>query len=142
MYTALEISKYILNKCIEINRPISNLQLQKILYYVQGEYIKYTNGQVLFNDKIMAWDYGPSIPDVYYEYNHYSASNILDFQNNIELEQSIKDIIDPIIIEKSLFSAWILVEKTHSESPWIDAYNRRRNSSITINDLKKWFINN
>ena len=39
-YSALDLAKYILQKCIDDSRPISNLQLQKILYYVQGEFLK------------------------------------------------------------------------------------------------------
>lgn len=31
MYTAMDLSKYIVSKCIEDGEPISNLQLQKIL---------------------------------------------------------------------------------------------------------------
>ena len=35
MYSALDVSKYIVSKCTRDGHPISNLQLQKILYYVQ-----------------------------------------------------------------------------------------------------------
>lgn len=35
MYSAMEITKYIINKCTKEKHPISNLQLQKILYYIQ-----------------------------------------------------------------------------------------------------------
>lgn len=37
MYKALDISNYIINKCIDDNIPISNMQLQKILYCIQRE---------------------------------------------------------------------------------------------------------
>ena len=33
MYPVLELAKYIVVKCINDRHPISNLQLQKILYY-------------------------------------------------------------------------------------------------------------
>ena len=35
MYKAMELSTYIVSKCIKEDCPISNLQLQKILYYIQ-----------------------------------------------------------------------------------------------------------
>ena len=69
MYKAIDIAKYIINKSIDFNRPISNLQLQKILYYVQGEYIKVTKGCKLFDEDLEAWAYGPVVPEVYYEFN-------------------------------------------------------------------------
>ena len=139
MYTALEIAKYIINKCLELNRPISNLQLQKILYYVQGEYIKKTNGEVLFKDKIVAWGHGPSVPSVYFEYNNYCSSEIVVRQNNIELNQLVMDIIDPIINEKSSYSSWSLVEMTQKENPWINTFVPNSTNIITINELRKWF---
>ena len=54
MHTALDIARYIINKCIDLGRPVSNLQLQKILYYVQGEYMKKNDGEPLFSDEIEA----------------------------------------------------------------------------------------
>ena len=35
LYSAMDIAKYIIDKCIDDEMPISNLQLQKILYYLQ-----------------------------------------------------------------------------------------------------------
>lgn len=140
MHTALDIARYIINKCIELGRPVSNLQLQKILYYVQGEYMKSNNGIALFKDEIEAWQYGPVISNVYYEYNCYSSSNIREEQTFPCLNLNEQEIINPIIIEKSKLSAWTLVRKTHSEDPWINAYNRRDGSIISKDELRKWFL--
>lgn len=138
MHTALEIARYIINKCIELGRPVSNLQLQKILYYVQGEYIRSTNGEVLFEDDISAWQYGPVVTDVYYEYNNYSSNEIDMFQPQVYLEEEEKGIIDPVIISKSRMSAWELVKSTHSEAPWKDSYNKT--SIISKKKLRGYFL--
>lgn len=34
-YTAMQIAEYVINKCTNENHAITNLQLQKILYYLQ-----------------------------------------------------------------------------------------------------------
>lgn len=141
MYEAIEIAKYIINKCIFCNRPISNLQLQKILYYVQGEYIKITGGDVLFNDKIEAWTYGPVVPSVYYEFNGFSSSDINLIYDVKDIELRAREIIDPIIEEKSLLSAWKLVENTHNEVPWKISYEKGRNNIIEIATMQKYFCN-
>ncbi|MBO3420196.1 Panacea domain-containing protein [Clostridium perfringens] len=141
MYEAIEIAKYIINKCIEYNRPVSNLQLQKILYYVQGEYIKITGGDILFNDKIEAWTYGPVVPSVYYEFNCFSSSDINLIYDVKDIEFRIREIIDPIIEEKSLLSAWKLVENTHNEIPWKTSYEEGRNNTIEIATMQKYFCN-
>ena len=40
MYSALNIAKYIIDKCTRERYPVSNLQLQKILYYIQREFLQ------------------------------------------------------------------------------------------------------
>ena len=52
MYSALELSKYIVTKCINDGKPISNLQLQKILYYIQRDFLK--QGEPAFSATIEA----------------------------------------------------------------------------------------
>ena len=47
MYSALELSKYIVTKCINDGEPISNLQLQKILYYIQRDFLR--QGEAAFS---------------------------------------------------------------------------------------------
>lgn len=142
MYTALEVAKYTINKCIELGRPISNLQLQKILYYIQGEYMKKNHGEVLFNESIEAWQYGPVVPNVYYEYNIYSASRIRDKQEEIGIIDYDKLIIDEVITNKSLLRASKLVHDSHLESPWITAYERCNGSIISEDEMKDFFMEN
>ena len=40
MYNALDIAKYIITKCNKDGFPISNLQLQKILYNLQKFFLQ------------------------------------------------------------------------------------------------------
>jgi uncharacterized phage-associated protein len=140
MFDANEIAAYIINKCIDLNRPITNLQLQKILYYVQGGFIKKTRGIKLFNNEISAWQYGPVVPDVYFKFNGYSSSDINIKQSEPTIQKEIKEIIDPIIEEKSLLSAWKLVEETHKEFPWLESYEEGEKKEIGIEIMKKYFM--
>lgn len=50
MYDALSIARYVVKKCINEHEPISNLQLQKILYVIQRVYLQ--SGKSLFVDEI------------------------------------------------------------------------------------------
>lgn len=140
MHTALEMAKYVINKCISLERPVSNLQLQKILYYIQGEYMKSMQGQELFEDDIYAWQYGPVVPDVYYTFNVYSSSSITFKQDEIELTAEERKIIDPVINSKSNLSAWQLVRDTHSEDPWKESYTDNSKNVIGKDSLRRWFI--
>lgn len=46
---------------------ITNLKLNKLLYYAQGAYLART-GRPLFNEQIEAWAYGPVVPSIYRKY--------------------------------------------------------------------------
>lgn len=102
MYSAWEISKYIVQKSMDINKPINNLKLQKLLFYCQLEYIK-RNKELLFEDEIACNNYGMMIPSIYYRLNIHSSSDLnsndlKDKQDdNIELDVHTKLIIDSVI---------------------------------------------
>lgn len=53
----------------------THLKLQKLLFFFYCEYIK-QNDYPPFNEKFLAWDYGPVIREVYDKYKHYGRSNI------------------------------------------------------------------
>ena len=94
VYKAIDIANYIINKCTIDLKPVSNLQLQKILYYVQRESL--WRGKPAFNDIIEAWQFGPVVPEVYYTYCGFGAMKInLRFKEDIE--DNLRIIIDKIV---------------------------------------------
>ena len=116
-YTALEIAKYIINKCTIDNRPITNLQLQKILYFLQREYLV-NQKKCLFEDEIQAWQFGPVVPEVYYQYCGF-GSGVITMKYDIMLDENDVKIVNPIIEEKRTKNPWDLVSETHSYGkPW------------------------
>lgn len=122
MYNALDIAKYVINYCNEKQKPISNLKLQKILYFLWIDYFKATQ-QYLFSNEIYAWKFGPVVPDVYYEFCAYGGLPI-EKNFSITLEAKDKLIVDNIIDKYSKLSAFQLVEKTHqSNTAWYKTFN-------------------
>ena len=67
MYNALSVAHYIIDFYNRNNRGISNLKLQKVLYFVQAEFLVGTfDHRPCFSDPIEAWDFGPVVPSVYH----------------------------------------------------------------------------
>lgn len=121
MYSALEVSKYIVTKCTNDKKPISNLQLQKILYYVQKEYLM--RGSVAFSDEIEAWQFGPVVPSVYYRFCVFGAMPITNTYDDININAEDMEIINPIVDEKRKLDPWEMVEETHkSGGAWDQTY--------------------
>lgn len=123
MYAAKDIAKYTVNKCIEDCRPISNLQLQKILYFCQKGYNKNT-GLILFDDDFEAWQYGPVIPSVYRMFSLFGGMKVnRKVHEDALIDNIIQSIINPIIERYSSFTAWDLVSMTHQkDNAWDQVY--------------------
>lgn len=121
MYSAVELSKYIVTKCISDGQPISNLQLQKILYFVQKTYLN--KGMRAFPEEIEAWQFGPVVPESYYRFAGFGAMPISLSYNDVDIALSDKEIVNPIVEAKREMNPWELVEETHKPNgAWSQIY--------------------
>lgn len=154
-YNVLDIARYVINYCNDNNFHISNLKLQKILYFIQAGF--YLNkGNECFKENIEAWKYGPVIPEVYHEFKQYGSTNIpyiseyMDFSGGIfncksvRYNEDIIDDADKIIINELInncnkYTASQLVDITHKQKPWIDSYVNGINNVIDKSTLQKYF---
>jgi uncharacterized phage-associated protein len=156
-YNVLDVSRYVINYSNEKDYGISNLKLQKVLYFIQAYFLtNLPDGKPCFKEKIEAWDFGPVVPEAYREYKQYGSANIpamfsfIDFGDDIwdtqrkpfdnsiildEHKQMINDVVDRF----SDFSATDLVTLTHKQAPWRDAYVRHENNEITIEAIRAYF---
>ena len=118
MYDVLDLAKYIVTKCSTEGSPISNLQLQKILYYIQKEFLN--NDKLAFDADIEAWRFGPVVPCVYYNFCSYGSMPIDDIFKTPIKEDSV---VDEIIVEKRRLNPWEMVSETHKENgAWHQTY--------------------
>ncbi|WWU65460.1 DUF4065 domain-containing protein [Clostridium baratii] len=143
MNDVIDVAEYMLNYCEnDLGEAITNLQLQKFLYYVQG--IKLAIDEVpMFMNNIEAWRYGPVVPDAYYWFNDNLSNPIENVEiSNDVLSKSDKSIIKNVAKQLIRITPWELVEKTHSESPWINNYIPNFNQIIPDEDIKEWFKKN
>lgn len=121
--TALDLSKYIVSKCVNDGCPISNLQLQKILYYIQKECLQ-TRNEVMFYDDIEAWQFGPVVPNVYYYFCGFGAMPISSpFLCDVSLNDKDSAIVDNIVKNKRTLDPWEMVNETHKRGgAWDNTY--------------------
>jgi uncharacterized phage-associated protein len=145
MLNALDVSKYILSLPVkDKGYVISNLTLQKLLYYCQGYYLGYT-GERLFAESVEAWEHGPVVNNVYDEYKKYKKdsipSEILTLNDKKKYSREQIAIINFVFKQYSVYSAHELREMTHNESPWKKVYKPGKEHLI-IKDkhLKAFFI--
>lgn len=114
------------NKELSGNNDLTNLKLQKLLYFTQVEYLK-KHGEKLFDEEIQAWQYGPVVKEVYDWLKGCGAYVITEFDIALEdlsdIPDDIKAFLDEMWNKYQKYSAWGLVEKTHEKnSAWDKVY--------------------
>lgn len=123
------------------NRVITQLKLQKMLYFIEAYYMAVYNKDALYNDDFYAWTYGPVCKRVYDKYKIFMDSPIIEsceLNTNI-IDTDIIDSIDNIFDNFGHLSATSLIRLTHlKNSPW---YNTKKTNNTPINkkETKEWF---
>lgn len=136
MYSAFDIAKYFLIMSDDDSGELlSNLKLQKLLYYAQGAYLA-LKGEPLFSEKILAWIHGPVVAQVYYEYQNYKNQGIPAPISPPEIDEETQEILNEVFTVYGQFSAWKLRDMTHREPPWERTPN---GEEITHQHLKEYF---
>ena len=140
-FNAFDVANYFLALADdESGEFISNLKLQKLVYYAQGFHLAMYE-KPLYNDIIEAWEHGPVIPILYHHYKEHGADPI-PFPSEIDFSKyskNVKDLLDEVYGTYGQFSAWKLRNMTHSESPYLSAYNNPVNKIITHELMKEYF---
>ena len=137
-YPAEDVANYIIGYCG--SKGITHLVLQKILYFVAGEFFKY-DGRDILSPEFHAWKLGPVIPSIYETFCIYGESRLRpSSQNPPEIREDDQKIINTVVdywIEKPV---WTIVGKAHETDPWKDTYTDfGRWSRISKASMKRYF---
>ena len=123
------VCDYVITSVIESGETLSNLKLQKLLYYVQAWHLVY-EGDVLFDGKFEAWVHGPVSRAIYNRFSDdktlYSDIGMSDRQEGFSpaaLTENQRDHVDRMLSVYAKFSGPQLEEMTHREDPWVKARN-------------------
>lgn len=127
---------------------LTQLQLQKLVYFIEGIYLVYTDNE-LINEKVEAWQYGPVYPTMYTHYSKYN-DKIIDYNDikvkldeMIELTQDEKlmKVISYVYDNYAYYTGGQLVDMTHEKgTPWEKVYNKNvPNIEIPKEKIKEYF---
>lgn len=119
---------------------LSNLKLQKLLYYCQGGHYKWDGEQLIEDAQFEAWRYGPVIPEVYRQFSKYGQNDIPNDIGDYSLAQNEAETIQSIWEQLKSQHAYSLVNSTHEEDPWKDNYKEAWNNEIDNEDIRRYFV--
>lgn len=134
-YNVIDIATYIINYSNEIGSPVNNLKLQKLLYYVQAAALVKAN-HMCFDSEIIAWKFGPAVPEVYHYYAEYGRDDIpnqeahktiklndktlrVSYAQPTEIDYMTQKIIRNVVDSYlNITNPLELSKKTRNEDPW------------------------
>jgi uncharacterized phage-associated protein len=151
--SARAVANRLLDLAARDGKKIDPLQMQKLLYLVEGWSLVIT-GTSMFREPIEAWDYGPVVPEIYYALRAYGdrpiVTRLVEIDEDGEPAEATahfsaadEDVIGTVWASYGHWSGPELIKLTHEEhSPWHRAYyNNRdeRNARINRMDIRDWF---
>lgn len=142
MHTASQVAKWFLahNRIAEDEEGaehISNLKLQKLLYYAQGIFLAVTD-EPLFEEDILAWQHGPVVESVYHQYKG-NGSQGIPFEEDFDFSlftQKENELLTEVYDVFGQYTAWKLRNMTHQERPWMET---PQNAVIPKQTIKDYF---
>lgn len=159
MYDVLDVCKYVIKYSNDKDYGISNLKLQKLLYFIQAYFLIVTEDSTpCFYEDIEAWSFGPVVPIAYERYGRFGSCDIprekferiktfngdwiiMDVDYNI-IKKVDKKKINEVIDGLRNFGATDLTYITTHQTPWEKSYkmNGSLRNVITIDLMKEYFV--
>ena len=146
MVKAIDVANFFIEMMQYDEEKLTNLKLNKMLYYAQGHCLKRT-GKRLFEDDIQAWDYGPVVESVYQAFKQYGNNGIVHTCGEFNVDDFTEDeqrLLLDIGRVYGQYSGTDLVNKTHAKgSPWDQVYVPDvKCIVIPVDSIKSYFEEN
>ena len=143
-YTAENVAKHFIYLASQVfvgdnkeREGITNLKLQKILYFAQAYYLAKL-GKPLFGDAIEAWKYGPVVSSVYNKYRRHESNTIISEADDSNISSEDKDNLKRIWDLFGGYSAGRLVDIAHAHTPWKEAFESK-NKEISHKAIGEYY---
>jgi uncharacterized phage-associated protein len=149
-YDGRAIANFVLDFCENRNREVTNLSLQKIVYFCHV-WSLIELGRPLVKHKFEAWDYGPVLPYLYREFKKFDKNPVTNRATGIDtldgrsriieynFDAATTDLLNRVADFYSRMRASDLVSLSHvTGGPWDQVWNHEGtiNPGMKIEDEK------
>jgi len=131
-----QFSDYLIWAAREQGEALTNLKLQKLLYYAQAWYLALYN-RPLFDEDFEAWVHGPVLASQYFRFCGYVWKPITEEVLAPQLPERVKQHLDEIIETFGSETAIALERMTHAEQPWLEARGDLEPHESSTNRIRK-----
>lgn len=142
-YSASTIAKWFVAWVEDEEADLSNLKLQKLLYYAQGWHLRET-GKPLFQERICAWSHGPVVPEIYHQYKGFGSGDVTLSPDDpfewSDVDPETTRLLIKVWNTYGGFGAWRLRNMTPTEPPWRNHFERDGyNVGIPNDEIREYF---
>jgi uncharacterized phage-associated protein len=122
-----DVAAFVLEQC----GTMTTYKLHKLLYYAQGWSLAW-DGAPLFDAKIKAYENGPVVSTLFHD--HRGAKHVHRWPSGRAdgLTDEEADTVRAVLEKYGAKTAEELVEMTHAEPPWRDAWKGERSNAVEI----------
>lgn len=133
---AFELAGYLVQKSIDQNKHLTNLKLQKLLYFVQLRAIQVSGKGLLSAPKFEAWKFGPVISRIY---DAYCLNAGLDIDKVEKYSGSVMEMprfVDEVYEHFIDASSWSMVQLAHRpDGAWAKNFKQGNHCIIPERDV-------
>jgi uncharacterized phage-associated protein len=133
-----DVAEYFIKLANSTGSFISNLKLQKLVYYAQAWHLALYN-EPLFSEDFEAWVHGPVIPKLYEKYQEFGIRPI-EQEVEPDLPAEVKEFLDEVSLEYFALDAYELEQMTRIENPWPIARGNLPPDAASNSAIKKEWI--
>lgn len=127
--TMLNFAKHILAVAYENNLSVSNLGLQKVMYFaIRTQKNNHELLSQMYDEPFYVWRYGPIVPSIYKKYCGYGSRAIIENGERTS-EYSIFDNSIIKLLKEDLFT---LIDKSREHKFWQENENKIINGTSDI----------
>lgn len=136
LHDAKAVANYLIAKSIEEKKPLTPLQIMKLVYFCHGWQLGLYR-EPLIRQAVEAWRYGPVVADVYHSLKDYGASPVTAKLRvpPVAFEENEKTLVDEVYKKYGGLNGIELMQLTHAPgTPWADVWNRTHEENAIISD--------
>lgn len=136
--TAHDVAAYTLQRLGSTH----TLKMQKLLYYLQAWTLVATDER-LFDEEIRAFDNGPVVYDFWVTHRGCHAIHPEAVRGDASLIPfEVQPVVDAVLAFYRPMSRFELIERTHSEDPWKNAWGSRAvtgSDRIDVSEMRDYY---
>jgi uncharacterized phage-associated protein len=101
----------LLAEAMKRNKTLSNIQVQKLLYFLHGHFMAKTE-KPLLDEAFEAWQYGPVVRSIYDQLNQYGNAAIKNYLPLIDNESGKENIF---VVSEDFTNFWEVFDEVWSK---------------------------